>query len=203
MPVGSARGLGGTIIELDARVRPILQEAQVSNPAFDRVTDCFAAFTPRRPVQLDLLFLDAAGFVQIHESTRKRVDMAALRQGLDESSELAILAAMPSGERAVCLAELAPKGGLIFLTAQYEDPALALAPLHDQAGALPGFIWEQGTDNLLVSIRLADGTPAALRIAKRAPTTRRTALVETFLALRRALEPELQAFGKSMQMPTP
>lgn len=192
--------LGGRVVELSARVIPLMAGAKGANAELAALSDRLANVATRFPVHLDLLVLDALGRLSVHDSTRRRVDLASLLAALDDSSELAILSAMSSGERAALLADTG-EDGLAHLRLRHDAGKAALGPIHDEASEMPGYAWEQSTGCLIAAVRCISGQAIALRIAPRSTTTRQSSLVECFIALRRGLQGHVEAFGKGRNTP--
>lgn len=165
---------GGREIELDHRLDDLFATAHFADPEFAEVADTMAAVVERHAVHLDLFVMNAKGQLDLHETTRRMTAAAQPIDTQDEALMLAVRAAMtpPQLERHLQqIAETMEPEALRGLRRMMQRV---------KSGNAPGYAWAGDHRFLLVSLRGAMGTPAALRFSARSGAGRADELLAAY-----------------------
>lgn len=154
---------GGREIELDHRLDDLFATAHFADPEFALVADAMCAVAESRAVHLDLFVVNSKGELDLHETTRRITSAAQPIDTQDETVWLAVRGAMsrPQLERHLQqVAETIAPEALRQIRSTMQ---------RHRAGNAPGYHFATEGRFLVVSVRGAMGTAAALRFSPRAP----------------------------------
>lgn len=184
---------GGREIELDHRLDELFATAHFADPEFAGLIDTMTIVAETHAIHLDLFVINPKGQLDLHETTRRLTASAPPVDTQDEAVWLAVRGAMTAQQLERHLQQIA----------ETMEPE-ALRSLRSilqrmRSGSTPCYHWANEGRFLVVSVRGAMGTPAALRFSFRAATGRVAdmlasvedmhgrigSLVETFAGLER------------------
>lgn len=157
---------GGRAIELDHRLDDLFATAHFADPEFAAVADVMMAIADDHAVHLDLFVMNAKGQLDLHETTRRMTAAAHPIDTQDETVWLAVQSAMSRQQLERHLQQVAE-------TIEPEALRQMRGMLQRlRAGNAPGHYWANDGKYLVVSVRGAMGTAAALRFSPRSSTMR-------------------------------
>lgn len=184
---------GGRVIELDHRLDEMFATAHFADPEFAALADMMTTVGEAHGVHLDLFVMNVRGQLDLHETTRRLTAAAHPMDTQDEALLMAARSAMSPPQLDRHLRQIAE-------TLEPEAlRALRRALQRFKAGNAVGYTWANDNRFLVVSVRGAMGTPAAIRFSSRSGNgspdgliaafedmnVRACAVVETFAGLAR------------------
>lgn len=165
---------GGREIELDHRLDDLFATAHFADVEFAAVADTMATVGEGHAVHLDLFVMNAKGQLELHETTRRMTAAAQPIDTQDDALMLAVRSAMtpPQLERHLQqIAETMEPEALRGLRRMLQRV---------KSGNALGYTWAGDHRFLVVSLRGAMGTPAALRFTARSGAGRADELVAAY-----------------------
>lgn len=180
---------GGREIELDQRLDDLFATAHFADPEFAAVADMMSEVVETHPVHLDLFFMNAKGQLDLQETTRRITAAAQPIDTHDEALMLALCRAMTASQLERHLQQLAE-------TMEPETfQSLRRKLQRARTGDAPGYVWAGEARFLVVSMRGAMGTPAALRFSARSGAGRRDDLLAAYEEMNRRTRPMVETFA--------
>lgn len=180
---------GGREIELDHWLDDLFATAHFADPEFATVADTMATVSDSHDVHLDLFVMNAKGQLDLHETTRRMTAAAQPIDTQDEALLLAVRSAMTPPQLERHLQQIA---------GTMEPEALrSLRRMLQRVklGNAPGYLWADEHRFLVVSLRGAMGTPAALRFTPRSGSGRTKELIAAYEDMNERLRAIVEKFA--------